>query len=95
MVGLLLSQMKELCAAVRGKMQADRGRRRMELVETLHLGSKRQLMLVVCDGQAYLIGASGDSVQAIEPVSRMIVTADGSCSLRTDHSVSASVRIVQ
>ena len=42
-----------------------RTKRRMELVEMLQLGGKRQLMLVVCDGQRYLVGAGGDSVQSI------------------------------
>ena len=42
-----------------------RGERRMELVETLQLGGKRQLLLVNCEGQRYLVGAGGDSVQSI------------------------------
>ena len=42
-----------------------RAERRMELVEVLQLGGKRQLMLVVCDGRRYLVGAGGDSVQSI------------------------------
>jgi hypothetical protein len=37
----------------------------MELVETLNLGSKRQLLLIVCDGQRILVGAGGDSVASI------------------------------
>lgn len=39
--------------------------RRMELLETLPLGGKRQLMLVLCDGQRYLVGAGSDEVHAI------------------------------
>ena len=46
-------------------MGKPRAKRRMELVEMLQLGGKRQLMLVVCDGQRYLVGAGGDSVQSI------------------------------
>lgn len=42
-----------------------RGERRMELIETLPLGGKRQLMLVLCDGQRVLVGASGDGVHSI------------------------------
>jgi flagellar biogenesis protein FliO len=42
-----------------------RGKRRMELVERLELGGRRQLMLVICDGQRYLVGAGGESVHAI------------------------------
>jgi flagellar biogenesis protein FliO len=37
----------------------------MELIETLQLGGKRQLMLVVCDGRRILVGAGGDGVQAV------------------------------
>ena len=42
-----------------------RAERRMELIETLQLGGKRQLLLVSCDGQRYLVGAGGDSVHSI------------------------------
>lgn len=45
-----------------------RAKRRMELVEMLQLGGKRQLMLVVCDGQRYLVGAGGDGVQSIAEI---------------------------
>ena len=41
------------------------GQRRMELIERLELGGKRQLLLVVCDGQRYLVGTGGDSVHSI------------------------------
>jgi flagellar biogenesis protein FliO len=51
-------------------MNPGRGTRTMELVETLNLGGKRQLMLVVCDGKRYLIGAGGDSVTSIQQVTR-------------------------
>lgn len=37
----------------------------MELVETLPLGGKRQLMLVLCDGQRVLVGAGSDGVHSI------------------------------
>lgn len=39
--------------------------RHMELVETLLLGGKRQLQLVICDGERFLIGVGGDSIQAM------------------------------
>ena len=45
-----------------------RAKRHMELVEMLQLGGKRQLMLVVCDGQRYLVGAGGDGVQSITEI---------------------------
>jgi hypothetical protein len=36
----------------------------MRHVETLHLGRKRSLLLVECEGGRYLITASGDSLSA-------------------------------
>ena len=42
-----------------------RATRRLQLVETLQLGGKRQLMLVRCDGQLVLVGAGGDGIQSI------------------------------
>ena len=42
--------------------------RRMELLETLPLGGKRQLMLVVCDGLHYLVGTGGDGVHSIAEI---------------------------
>jgi flagellar biogenesis protein FliO len=41
------------------------GEPRMELLETLQLGGKRQLMLVRCNGQGFLVGAGGESIQTI------------------------------
>jgi len=40
-------------------------RKQMELVESLPLGNRRQLLLVVCDNQRYLVGAGADSVGSI------------------------------
>lgn len=45
-----------------------RAEQRMELLETLQLGGKRQLMLVLCEGQRYLVGAGGDSVHSIAAI---------------------------
>ncbi|WP_396127128.1 flagellar biosynthetic protein FliO [Edaphobacter bradus] len=42
--------------------------REMELVETISLGGRRQLMLVACAGQRFLVGADADGVQAIVQV---------------------------
>lgn len=43
-----------------------RGRRRqMKLVESLALGNRRQLLLVVCDNRRYLVGVGADSVGGI------------------------------
>jgi hypothetical protein len=48
-----------------------RSERRMELIETLSLGGKRQLMLVVCDGRRVLVGAGGDSIQSLLALSEL------------------------
>ena len=58
--------------------------RRMELIEKLELGGKRQLMLVVCDGQRYLVGAGSDGIHAItgvgtEPGHSPSTAQDASC----------------
>ena len=49
-------------------MSRVRGKRRLELIETLPLGGKRQLMLVLCDGQRVLVGAGGDGVHSIAEI---------------------------
>jgi hypothetical protein len=43
----------------------------MELIETLQLGGKRQLLLVSCDGQRYLVGAGSDSVHSIAEIAHL------------------------
>ena len=50
---------------LRGGFSQARVERRMQVAETLSLGGKRQLLLVVCDGQRFLVGASGESVGSI------------------------------
>jgi hypothetical protein len=40
-------------------------KRHMRLIETLPLGPKKQLLLVSCDGERFLIGTGTDSVQSI------------------------------
>jgi flagellar biogenesis protein FliO len=40
----------------------------MQLVETLSLGGKRQMMLVDCDGERYLVGCGADTVTSIAKV---------------------------
>lgn len=44
--------------------------RRMELVETLSIGGKRQLILVTCDEERFLIVASSEGVQVIKSLGR-------------------------
>lgn len=60
---------KTVAAIRRGFSSRMHSEPRMELIETLQLGSRRQLMLVLCDGERYLIGAGNDSVQSIAAAS--------------------------
>ena len=52
----------------RGSAASARVRPQMELVETLSLGSKRQVMLIECQGERYLVGCGPDAVATIERV---------------------------
>jgi hypothetical protein len=54
-----------------------RDTRCMELLETLSLGGKRQLMLVVCDGRRFLLGAGADSVSTIAEIGPTPVSVGG------------------
>ena len=49
---------------------ATRVEQHMELVETLSLGGKRQVMLIECEGERYLVGCGPDSVATIEKVTQ-------------------------
>ena len=40
-------------------------RKQLRLVETLPLGGKRQLMLVTCAGESFLVGGGMESVETI------------------------------
>jgi flagellar biogenesis protein FliO len=53
-------------ALVRGwRSQREVQRKQLRLIETLPLGGKRQLMLVTCAGESFLVGGSLESVQTI------------------------------
>jgi len=67
-VGGLAGFVVEMVRRGRAGLAAARVERSMKLVETLQLGGKRQLMLVSCDGQRYLVGAGADGVQSIVAV---------------------------
>ena len=57
---------------IKGKWRAapaTRVQQHMELVETLSLGSKRQVMLIECEGERYMVGCGVDSVATIAKVS--------------------------
>ena len=75
-IGGVSRLMAWLLATLR-RPQALAGRRRdMQLVETLALGNRRQLMLVVCDGRRYLLGVGADSVGSILAIEQGAVPAD-------------------
>ncbi len=59
-----------LAGWVLGRLRVWRGervtqRKQMHLVETLSLGGKRQLMLVSCGGEQFLVGGGLESVETI------------------------------
>lgn len=64
----------ELLRGLRSERQATI--RQMHLLETLSLGGKRQLMLVECAGECFLVGGGIESVQTIVRV-RAEATQDG------------------
>jgi flagellar biogenesis protein FliO len=45
--------------------QRETQRKQLRLVETLPLGGKRQLMLVTCAGESFLVGGGMESVETI------------------------------
>ena len=45
--------------------QREMQRKQLRLVETLSLGGKRQLMLVTCAGESFLVGGGMESVETI------------------------------
>jgi len=55
-------------------------KKQLQLVETLPLGGKRQLMLVTCAGESFLVGGGFESVETIVRLrakSATSVTTDG------------------
>jgi flagellar biogenesis protein FliO len=65
--------------------QREMQRKQLRLVETLSLGGKRQLMLVTCGGESFLVGGGMESVETIvrlkAEVSLDVVakSVDGTC----------------
>jgi hypothetical protein len=51
--------------------------RQMRLIETLALGGKRQLMLVSCAGEHFLVGGGLDSVETIVRLQGAIAVDSG------------------
>jgi flagellar biogenesis protein FliO len=48
----------------------------MRIIETLALGTKKQLLLVSCDGERFLVGTGPDQVQAIVRLGPELETKD-------------------
>lgn len=61
--------------------QRERQRKQLRLVETLPLGGKRQLMLVTCAGESFLVGGGMDSVETIVPLKATVSVDDVAKSL--------------
>jgi flagellar biogenesis protein FliO len=85
------TELQGLAGWLLGLLRGWRGQREMQrkqlrLVETLSLGGKRQLMLVTCAGESFLVGGGMDSVETIvrlkAEVSLDVVakSVDGTCS---------------
>jgi len=60
-------------------------RRQLRLVETLPLGGKRELMLVACGGESFLVGCGSESIQTVVALTGqypqdLSTSADGPCS---------------
>jgi len=68
--GTAVFEMQGLAGWVLGRLRGLRNRREVQrkqlrLVETLALGGKRQLMLVTCAGESFLVGGGPESVETI------------------------------
>jgi flagellar biogenesis protein FliO len=59
---------------LRGVRSAER--KQMRLLETLSLGGKRQLMLVECGDERYLVGGGPEGVQTIVRTSGQTATCE-------------------
>jgi flagellar biogenesis protein FliO len=81
-------EVQGLAGWVLGLLRGLRDRRELQvkqlrLVETLSLGGKRQLMLVTCAGESFLVGGGVESVETIvrlkTSLDEMATSLDGSC----------------
>jgi len=54
-------RLREHGAATRGRA----AQRQMRVVETMNLGARRQVLLIDCAGERFLVGTGPDSVQSI------------------------------
>jgi hypothetical protein len=60
LVGRLLRQL--------GALRRPRSAAQLEVLETLSLGGRRQVFLIACGGERYLVAAGADTVSALERV---------------------------
>ncbi len=61
-------ELRGIVGWVCGLMQSwprERTNRQMQLIETLALGGKKQLMLVSCGGEQFLVGGGSESIDSI------------------------------
>lgn len=77
---------ERLLGALRGlRSQRQSAAKQMQLLETLPLGGKRQLMLVSCAGERFLVGGGVESIETIVRVGSesaandLAARADGPC----------------
>jgi hypothetical protein len=66
---------------VLGLVRSGGTERRTELIETLNIGGRHQLMLVLCDGQRFLVGAGSDSIHSIVEIKQRRQASDPPCVL--------------
>lgn len=56
-----LRHLREQSAVTRGRA----AQRQMRVVETINLGARKQLLLIDCAGERFLVGTGPDSVQSV------------------------------
>ena len=61
----MLRRLLDAAIAVAGGVSSRPEKKRMRVLETLALGPKKQLVLVSCDGERFLVGTGPESVQTI------------------------------
>ena len=69
----LFAAISAIAARALRNFRKPRATRRLQLVETLPLGGKRQLMLIACDGRNFLVGAGADAVSTITAVEAHVI----------------------
>jgi Flagellar biosynthesis protein, FliO len=73
LIGRVLSLAGGVWGASRGQSQ-----KRMRIIEMLSLGAKKQLVLVSCDGECFLVGTGPEHVQTIVRLGSKLETPDSS-----------------